>query len=147
MTSALEDHLGYWLRQVSNHVSQGFARSLERAGTSVVEWVVLRQLYDQPAAPSRLAEASGLTRGAISKLVDRLLEKGLLTRVAAAGDRRYQEVQLTAAGRALVPELAALADANDAACFEALTAEERATLAALLRKLAAARQLHTPPTD
>ena len=109
--------------------------------------VVLRQLYDQPAAPSRLAEASGLTRGAISKLVDRLLEKGLLTRVAAAGDRRYQEVQLTAAGRALVPELAALADANDAACFEALTAEERATLAALLRKLAAARQLHTPPTD
>ena len=36
MTSALTDHLGFWLRLTSNHVSGRFARALEAAGVSVV---------------------------------------------------------------------------------------------------------------
>ena len=44
--SELTTHLGYWLRLVSNHVSQAFARKLEGRGVTVAEWVVMRLLLD-----------------------------------------------------------------------------------------------------
>ena len=37
--SALDAHLGYWLRAVSNHVSHAFKTKVERHGVTVAEWV------------------------------------------------------------------------------------------------------------
>ena len=48
--SQLDDHLGFWLRLVSNQVSARFQSLVyERAGCSVSEWVLLRVLYEQSA--------------------------------------------------------------------------------------------------
>jgi DNA-binding MarR family transcriptional regulator len=70
-------------------------------------------MFDVPVtAPSSLAHSTGLTRGAVSRLVDRLLQKNLVTRDEAAADRRFEDLRLTPAGRKLVPRLAALADKN-----------------------------------
>ena len=147
MVSALTDHLGFWLRLVSNHVSGRFARALEAEGVSVVEWVLLRDIYDAglPVPQVRLAKRMGLTRGAITKLADRLVARGLILRQGDALDGRVQALTLTRAGEALVPGLADLADANDAACFAALSAEEQASLRALLQKLAEAQRLVALP--
>lgn len=148
MTSALTDHLGYWLRRVSNHVSHAFARKLDAAGVSVAEWVMLRELFDVEAmAPSLLAGRMGMTRGAISKLADRLLARGLLIRTANPDDGRGHSLSLSPEGRRLTPRLAALADANDAETFDCLSPDERATLAALLRAIAERRNLTSPPLD
>jgi DNA-binding MarR family transcriptional regulator len=146
--AALESHIGFWLRFVSNHVSQSFARKVEGSGVTVAEWVMLREMYEAvETSPSRLAASSGLTRGAVSKLVDRLVRKKLATRAEADDDRRYQDVKLTAAGRALVPKLAALADQNEEDFFSCLSAGERATLTATLRKLASANHLKKIPVN
>lgn len=146
--SALTDHLGYWLRLVSNHVSHSFARRLEGQGVTVAEWVVLRELYDVDALlPSRLAEAMGMTKGAISKLAERLLEKDLILRMAAPDDGRAQMLSLSAQGRRLVPELAALADDNDKDIFRHLAAAERAEFRRMLEKIVDARQLKDVPVS
>jgi DNA-binding MarR family transcriptional regulator len=146
--ASLESHMGYWLRMVSNHVSQSFARKVEGSGVTMAEWVMLREMYEAgETSPSRLAASSGLTRGAVSKLVDRLVRKKLATRAEADEDRRYQDVKLTAAGKSLVPALAALADKNDEEFFSCLTARERATLTAMLRKLASANNLKKLPVN
>jgi DNA-binding MarR family transcriptional regulator len=146
--SDLDAHLGYWLRFVSNHVSQAFARKVETHGVTVAEWVVMRQLLDEKAlAPSRLAEGIGMTRGAITKLADRLIAKALVLRVADPDDGRAQTLALTAKGRRLVPELAALADANDAEFFAQLPAKDRAALAHILKSIVAARGLKSVPVD
>lgn len=132
----LTAHLGYWLRLVSNHVSHAFARQIEARGVTVAEWVLLRELHDVEAlAPSRLAARLGLTRGAVTKLADRLVAKGLLARQANREDARAQFLSLTATGRALVPGLAMVADANDAAFFGHLDEAERRRLEATLRAL------------
>lgn len=145
--AGLEDHLGYWLRLVSNAVSQSFARRVEAEGVTVAEWVVLRALYGvDPMAPSQLAERMGMTKGAISKLADRLVAKDLAERREAGGDGRRQSLALRPQGHALVPRLAALADQNDADSFEGLAPEERRELERLLRKLAAAHHLTAAPT-
>lgn len=145
--SPLEAHLGYWLRFVSNHVSNGFAHKLAARGVSVAEWVVMRELYDQDAAPSDLAERIGMTRGAITKLADRLIGKALIVRTASAEDGRRQTLALAPKGRTLVPRLAALADKNDAEFFDYLTAAERERLIATMQAIVRRRGLTAVPTD
>jgi len=146
--SPLEAHLGYWLRYVSNHVSHAFARKLEAQGVTVAEWVVLRELYDEEAlAPSAVAERIGMTRGTVSKLADRLVAKVLVARAAEGRDRRYQALSLTPAARALVPALAALADANDEEFFGHLAPAERAALAAAMKDIVRRLGLGSVPVD
>lgn len=135
-TSTLEDHAGYWLRYVSNHVSHAFAQKVESQGVTVAEWVLLREMLDTGAAnPSLLADKVGMTRGAVSKLVERLCRKEFAERSASADDRRYQTVKLTAAGKRLAPVLAQLADENDREFFGHLKAEEKDCLVSLLRDI------------
>jgi DNA-binding MarR family transcriptional regulator len=98
-------------------------------------------------SPSHLAELTGMTRGAASRLLDRLVHKSLVTREGRDDDRRYQDIRLTPAGRRLVPSLAALADQNDRELFAPLTPKERGVLLAILKKLAHAHTLHTIPTE
>jgi DNA-binding MarR family transcriptional regulator len=146
--SALEDHLGYWLRFVSNQVSHAFSLKLAARDVTVAEWVVLRELYDKDSmVPSALAERLGMTRGAISKLADRLVAKALVTRVSAGQDRRYQQIALASAGRALVPQLSALADQNDAEFFGHLTSADRAALERVTKDIVRRRGLRTIPIE
>ncbi|MBN2971319.1 MarR family transcriptional regulator [Roseomonas aeriglobus] len=147
--STLDSHLGFWLRQVSNHVSHRFAARLAEQGVTPAEWVLLRMLHDAGAVPpSALAERLGFTRGAITKLVDRLRAKRLVVRAGAGGaDRRYQTIALTGAGAVLVPKLAAIADANDAETFGHLTAAERTTLDRLLRALVDRARIGAIPVE
>lgn len=145
--SDLTEHLGFWLRMVSNHVSHAFAVKLADREVTVAEWSVMRALYGrEPMPPSRLADAMGMTRGAITKLADRLIAKSLITREASGEDGRAQTLALTDRGSALVPDLAALADRNDAEFFDSLTADERETLARLLKSLAQRGNMTAIPT-
>ena len=146
--SPLEAHLGFWLRFVSNHVSAAFARKLDAKGVSVGEWVAMRELLDAAErAPSEVAERTGMTRGAITKLVDKLAAKGLVERRTGGADRRFQALALTPKGRALVPVLAALADKNDEEFFSHLTKAERARLAATMQGIVRRRVLRGVPIN
>jgi DNA-binding MarR family transcriptional regulator len=134
--SRLEDHTGYWLRFVSNHVSYAFKQKVENQGVTIAEWVLLRELFDTGAInPSQLADKLGMTRGAISKLVDRTCRKKLAVRKFSGDDRRYQTVVLTATGKKLVPALAQLADKNDREFFGHLDSEQRTVLVSLLQDI------------
>lgn len=146
--SGLQDHLGYWLRYVSNQVSHAFSVKLAAREVTVAEWVMLRELFDAEAlTPSTLADRLGMTRGAISKLTDRLVAKTLLSRVPSQADRRYQDLVLTPAGRTLVPELAALADANNAEFFGHLSREDRETIQRLMTDIVRRLGLRATPID
>jgi DNA-binding MarR family transcriptional regulator len=146
--SDLKKHAGFWMRFVSNHVSHAFARKLLPSGVTVAEWVVMREMYGREAmAPSALADLTGMTRGAASKLVERLVTKELITRKDCTDDRRFQEIALTAAGKKLVPALASLADQNDEEFFSPLTKSEREVLVATLKKLVRAHGLQKLPTE
>lgn len=145
--SPLEAHLGFWLRFVSNHVSTRFQQQLEEEGVTVTEWVALRTLWSQDVTThADLIQALGMTKGAASKVVSRLAEKGLASRQLADGRAREQSLSLTAEGKALVPQLAALADANDAHFFGHLPAAERLALTQAMQALVRHHELKDIPT-
>lgn len=150
MTSASEltDHTGYWMRMVSNAVSQEFARKVAGEDVTVAEWAFMRALFDlEPTPPSALAERMGMTKGAISKLAERLVAKGLVERADSQQDKRAHSLSLTRDGRAKIPVLASLADENDAEFFGVLTKEEHETLDRILKVLAERRGLKATPVD
>jgi DNA-binding MarR family transcriptional regulator len=145
--SSIESHLGYWLRYVSNHVSHAFALKLAGVGITVAEWVVLRELYDSESAPSALANRLGLTRGAISKLADRLIAKDMIVRRSNASDRRFQSLALTRKGRVITPKLAALADKNDQEFFADLDIVTRDTITGAMKAIVRRKGLRAAPID
>lgn len=145
--SALDAHLGFWVRLVSNQVSAAFAQAIQERGVSVSEWVALRHLLEAPATHGELVAALGMTKGAASKIARALEEKKLIARTPDALDGRSEALRLTAAGRALVPKLAALADANDAHFFGHLAPQERAALRRILESIARKSGIDTIPID
>lgn len=148
-TSRLTVHIGFWMRLVSNNVSHAFARKLEAGGVTVAEWVVLRGMYggDDTTSPSAVADLTGLSRGAVSKLISRLLAKGFVTRTESASDRRFQDIELTQAAIAIVPKMAKLADENDEEFFGVLSKSDRKILTAILKKTAALHRLTRMPIE
>jgi DNA-binding MarR family transcriptional regulator len=137
------------MRLVSNQVSHSFARKLEATGVTVAEWVVLREMSGGNAttSPSTVAKLTGLSRGAVSKLIERLLRKGFVTRQDSSGDRRRQDIELTPSAVALVPRLAKLADENDEAFFGVISPEERHELRQILIRIADLNHFSKPPIE
>jgi DNA-binding MarR family transcriptional regulator len=146
--SDLEAHLGFWLRFVSNYVSDRFRRLLEDEGTTVTEWVALRCLFArEQTTHAELIAALSMTKSAASKVVSRLEEKGLALRQLAEGRSREQVLVLTKTGAALVPRLAALADRNEEHCFGHLGLRQRKELTQVFRGLVTHHQLKEIPTE
>jgi MarR family transcriptional regulator, lower aerobic nicotinate degradation pathway regulator len=146
--SNLQTHLGYWLRVVSNAISHSFSRKLKAEEITVAEWVLLRVLYDiEPALPSHLAKQMNMTKGAISKLADRLIVKNLLIKEQASHDKRAHLLFLTVEAQELVPRLASIADENDVSFFKVLSVKEQNQLDVILKKMAHECSLKDSPLD
>jgi DNA-binding MarR family transcriptional regulator len=70
---------------------------------------VLFRLAEHPGSHmGDVAKAFGVTLPAVTHIVDRLEEKGLVTRGDHPADRRVYVLDLTSAGKALVEELEAI---------------------------------------
>ena len=93
----------------------------------------LRRL-EEPMATGNLAEQLGLDRSNVTSVVDRLEERGLITRQAHPGDRRVKLLVLTDAGRATRAAIDERIFAT-VTVFEALSEEDQRDLAGLLSKL------------
>ena len=77
-----------------------------------------------------------VTPGAVTKRVDRLVERGLVTRDAHESDGRGQVVRLTRRGVRFVDRMIEVHLANEARLVAALSDRERDQLTRLLTKLA-----------
>jgi len=71
----------------------------ERFNLTVEQFQVLRRIRRGNASVSALAETSGTSRSAVSKAVDGLVNKGLVSRSQDPNDRRNIPLALTADGQ------------------------------------------------
>jgi DNA-binding MarR family transcriptional regulator len=107
----------------------------QRAGLHPAQRHALQQLAERPARSlTELAERTHTDPSSVSVVVQRLVERGLVTRTAAPNDRRRTELAATAAGRALLRRTPAAPTDRLERALEAI-GEREAT--ALARKLAA----------
>jgi DNA-binding MarR family transcriptional regulator len=136
------------MRLVSNRVSGAFARSLSQHDISTAEWVALNKIEQTPDLTSSTLSASiGMTRGAVSKILDKLESKALIRRSASPDDSRVQFLSLTRNARRLLPVLAEVANSNDDQFFSALDKSERTALRMVLQKLADIHEIRNVPVE
>jgi len=91
-------------------------------------------LHKGPLPVSAIGEKVFLTSGSITTAVDRAEKRGWVKREHATHDRRVVHVHLTPEGRALIEAVFQKHDDHLEAAWEHLDADERETLANLLRK-------------
>jgi DNA-binding MarR family transcriptional regulator len=127
------------LATASRHLARSRRRALAGSGLRLGQFKILMALrrLGPPYAisPSRLADALGLTRGALSARLGPLEEAGLIARRHDAGDRRRVEVRLTDAGHDAFERHLKAESRDETDLLAPLTVQERRTLDELLRKL------------
>jgi len=101
-----------------------------------VQWLLLRQLHRQGSASiGQLAAHLDVRASTMSQMLDRLERSGYITREPDPADARAKLVRLTETGRRTVGKTEEVWRNALTEPFERLDAEERETLARLMRKL------------
>jgi DNA-binding MarR family transcriptional regulator len=137
----LDDQIGFLLRRATQRHLAIFAAGMDANGDgrdlTPMQWAALAKLDERGATPqNRLGRLTAMDGATVKGVVDRLIERGLVDTSADPDDRRHRVVALTAAGRRLVTRSRSAAAAITEATLAPLAVSERATLLALLRKLA-----------
>lgn len=122
---------GFWsLRQV--FVEQISPKLRERLDVEVPEVFLMEYIGKSSLSPSEIAAQMRLPPHAISRKLDALEKRRLITRRVGQGDARRRVLSLTAKGQAVSQEASALLDSYVA---ELLSVLEPGTLDALLEGL------------
>lgn len=95
--------LGLLFRQVRDAMWARMADELSKAGhdLSFSQYITLKKLAAGTTSATDLARAAELNPGAMTRLIDKLIERGLVERHADPGDRRVVRIQLSAEGQSI----------------------------------------------
>lgn len=145
-----EPHLSAWRSLLSTHASvvARIEQALSEAELPPLGWYdVLWAVRRAPGRRIRMAELAGsltISRGGITKLVDRLAAAGLLTREQAADDGRGFFAVLTDAGEHMLRRMwPVYAGVLQETFVDAVSADEAAAIAAGLDRAGRAAEART----
>lgn len=111
------------------------ARLWQEAQITLTQLSVLRVLREAPQTSGRLGFETELSPTSVTRIVDRLQRRGLVTRRREGEDRRYVEIHLEPAGERLLGQLKILRGSDLYRAVEAMTNDERRRLTESLRRL------------
>jgi DNA-binding MarR family transcriptional regulator len=131
----LDEQVGFLLRvAMQRHTSIFTARMIE--GLTQTQFAAMSKLYEVGAcSQNHLGRLIFLDAATIKGVVDRLGVRGFVTALADPTDRRRRAVALTERGREVTEAAMKVAAEITAATLAPLTADERRTVALLLKKL------------
>lgn len=130
MPTALRD-LGRAVKQLQYRHHRGMDRKLHEVGTSLAQWDALRAISRRPNSSAHaLAEMTFQTDQSFGALANRLLQKGMIERVAGPG--RAIRHRLTPNGEAMLRKGYQAVDQVFQASFAPLTNRQRDELFRLL---------------
>jgi DNA-binding MarR family transcriptional regulator len=135
------------LATVSLLSSRWIERILARAEPrlTAAQYLALRAISEGTPSGSELAESAGVSGPAASQLITGLADAGLIERRAVAGDRRRQELALSATGRRLLRSRQALLGRSLEQLLGELPPHERHELDRVVGRLEAALSSSPPP--
>jgi MarR family 2-MHQ and catechol resistance regulon transcriptional repressor len=127
-----------WLITIKafHSIATNVGRRLKKSGLGDSDFRVLEALLHKGPMPvNAIGPKVFLTPGSISVAVDRLYERGLVSRVDCPNDRRVRTVDLTAKGRRLIARVFEEHARHMEQLASELTPAERRSLAEGLKKL------------
>jgi MarR family transcriptional regulator, 2-MHQ and catechol-resistance regulon repressor len=138
MAERRSEALHCWLvwRKADEAARDYLYRGIEDMGISDTDFRVLEALLHKGPLPvNTIGPKVHLTPGSISVAVDRLLEKGLVTRVESPHDRRVRMVALTKTGKDLIVPIFRKHSAEIGKMFADANPKELQILESVLKKV------------
>lgn len=127
--------MGHILRRMRRDDVAAFAGSEFTIEDYKTLHALMVQPYPNEATPGQLAEATAVTRAAMTSRLDRLAGAGLITRESEPNDRRRVLIRPTAAGRTVWQRHLSEGLERENRLLSALTGKELVQLNTLLRKV------------
>jgi MarR family 2-MHQ and catechol resistance regulon transcriptional repressor len=141
-------HIWLVLMKAFHAIDSYSAPGLRASGLGSSDFRVLEALLHKGPMPvNTIGPRVWLTPGSISTAVDRLYERGLVSRADGIEDRRVRVVDLTPEGRKLIESVFQAHAAQMEELAESLSAAERKQLVQLLKKIGKRAAVHRIQVD
>jgi MarR family 2-MHQ and catechol resistance regulon transcriptional repressor len=130
------DHVWLVMMKAMRAVTRYAATGIEETGLGLSDFGVLEALLHKGPLPvNTIGPIVDLTPGSISIAVDRLVAKGLVSRVESAEDRRVRVVALTPRGKDLIVSAFRKHSGQMRRVFSELSPEELRALEVALKRV------------
>ena len=134
-----DDSIGHLLRQALSALSRGVEAEMQRCGLTSVQWAPLMLIAQSPnPTAASLARELNTDTGAMTRMLDRLEAKGLVTRRRSDADRRVVSLALTERGVETAQQIPLHLARVYNAQLPGFSAAEFETLKSFLRRIAGA---------
>ncbi len=111
-------------------------RELSKFDISAPQLIVLASVASKEAdSAARICKSISYDPGAMTRMIDRLQQKGLIRRIPNPEDRREMNLEMTAAGKALYPQLLAAKETVQAQFLRGFSNDEVCLLEGLLNRM------------
>ena len=137
----------HWVNRLGFLTRKNLSALFRRAGHTVSpeEWAILLVLWQKgPQSPGALADVTFKDRTTVTRLIDTMVRKKLVTRTEDEMDRRKSVVALSTRGSDLEAELVSVAQTLIAQALDGISTEDiettTRTLRAMTKNLSAAPQ-------
>lgn len=147
---AYEPHesAAYLMKRILACMGAEVDNAFEPRGLTNAQWIPLFKLHRGEASTvAELARECQLDTGAMTRLLDRLEAKGLVTRVRSSEDRRVVNLELTKEGRQAAREIPAVLCKVQNAFLQGLSVAEWQQLRDLLARVLANGQALQDPSQ
>jgi DNA-binding MarR family transcriptional regulator len=126
---------GSLLSLVGRELNTALERRFATYDVTAQQAALLLHAATGPISPNRLAVALGTDTAGTTRLLDRLVAKGLVQRTRHPEDRRSILVEVTAAGRAVLPHLPPVFGQVTRVLLAGFSAGEIEQLSGMLRRM------------
>lgn len=143
-----EDIVFHWINRLAFLSRSELAARFRAAGHAISgeEWALLLMLWAKgPRTPSELAQETVKDRTTVTRLIDAMVRKGLVTRSEDLADRRRSIITLSRHGEDLKHRLIPIAQAFIAEAVADVPAGELETTRRTLRKITETLTARTGP--
>lgn len=99
--------VGPLIGRVRVELIEALDKALEPLNVTAAQYVIISTLASGAESASELCRGISYDAGAMTRMIDRLEQRGLLRRVRVADDRRTLKLELTDEGKSLHPKMKA----------------------------------------
>ena len=127
---------GHLIRRLQQIAVALFLEETGSLGLTTVQFAALNMINQVPNIDqASLSDMIAFDKTTIVKVLDRLVEKGLITRTRSATDRRTNHLNLTARGREVVRQIQPMLDRSDQRILAPLSTADQRKFMELLTQL------------
>lgn len=137
-TYVIEESIGYLIKQAQMALQRTIDGKMATLDLTAMQWRPLMLLaYGKARTAAELSRCSDVETSTMTRMLDRLEAKGLLTRTRSDSDRRIIFIELTDEGRRLAADVPYLIAESFNHHLRGFSQPELDTMKALLRRIVA----------